>query len=166
MYDNIIRDTLQQTQSVPTVMVPFELTNKNELINTLPRKINAGTYRLLTPYEMHIDSGRTRLIKTGIKLNVPQYVDVAPYKDVPEGVSVTTFPRTVLHIHISSIFDLLVNHGIEVIGPTVLTSEEVNNKELILYIKNIGKQKYVSHKGDEIAELHFTCSPLINLQLT
>lgn len=151
---------------VPQLLVPFSLVDPDKAsLTVIPRQVDDGIYRLRSATEIHIDIGRTIVFHTGIKLDIPRYIDMSECKGIPIGTNTSVFPRASVVAQINSIFDLMVEHGIEVIGPHVLTANMANGRELVVYIKNIGKKMYVVKPGDEIAELSFTLSPLTILRL-
>ena len=152
---------------VPQLLIPFTLVDPNKTsLNVIPRQVDTGVYRLRSSIEMHIDIGRTIVFRTGIKLDMPSFIDMSSCTGIPIGTNTSIFPRVSVVAQIQSIFDLLVEHGIEVIGPHTLTANVANGRELVVYIKNIGKKMFVINPGDEIAELTFTVSPLTILRLS
>ena len=151
---------------VPQLLIPFSFVNSEKAsLNVIPTQIDSGVYRLRSSIEIHIDSGRTVLFHTGIKLDMPQFIDMSPCHGIKPGTSTTVFPRVSIVAQVSSIFDLLVSKGLEVLGPKMLTSNMITEKELVVYIRNINKEMCVIHPGDEIAELTFSVSPLTTLRL-
>jgi dUTPase len=109
--------------------------------------------------------GSTIALKTGIKLHMPKYVDASPCRGVPRGVATTVFPRMVMHAHLDSIFELLVEKGLSVLGPRLMSAEEVNGKELVVYLQNLGKQEFVAKAGDEVATLYYTIMPISTMEM-
>ena len=151
---------------VPQLLVPFSLVDPEKAsLTVIPRQVDDGIYRLRSSTEIQIDINQTILFRTGIKLNIPKYIDMSECKGIPVGTNTSVFPRVSVVAQINSIFDLMVNHGLEVIGPHVLTANVANGREVVVYIKNIGKKLFVIKPGDEIAELSFTLSPLTILRL-
>lgn len=145
---------------VPQLQIPYELVNMEGKVNVIPHQIEEGVYRIKTPIEIHIAKGATIKLKTGIKLMMPKYIDASPCRGIPEGVATSVFPRMVLHAHLDSIFDLLVEKGLSVLGPRLMSADDVNGKELVVYLQNLGKEEIVMNAGDEIAVLYYTIMPI------
>ena len=156
----------EQQLVVPQLLIPFSLVDPEKAsLSVIPRQVDDGVYHLRSAIEIHIDVGRTIVFHTGIKLDMPRFIDMSPCTGIPIGTTTSVFPRVSVVAQINSIFDLLVEHGIEVVGPHMLTANMANGRELVVYIKNIGKKMHVVKPGDEIAELTFTLSPLTILRL-
>ena len=151
---------------VPMLNIPYRIINKSETTPILvPRQQDEGVFYIKTPIEIHISVGSMVKLKTGLQLNMPQYVDMSPCVGVPEGVSTTVFPRVVMHAHLDSIFELVNKHGVVVLGPRILTAPEANSQELIVYLQNLGTKEFVAKAGDEIALLYFTTMPISTMVL-
>ena len=150
---------------VPQLTIPYSLINIQSPVNVVPRQIEEGIYRIKTPIEIHIAMGDMIKLRTGIKLRMPKYVDTSPCKGVPDGVATSVFPRAVLHAHLDSVFDLLISKGLNVLGPKLISADEANEQELIVYLQNLGKQEFVAKPGDEVATLYFTIMPISVMQL-
>ena len=154
----------QEILYVPQISIPYEII-RNESSLLVPHQVDEGMFRIRTPINFSLDSGRTMLLKTGIKFNLPKYIDVSPCHGVRQGDHVVSFPRTIIHGHLDSIFELLVNNGIVVLGPRVLSADMINGRELDIFIQNIGKKMFEIKAGEEIAEIYFTITPISTLRL-
>lgn len=163
---NNIETTSATRYYVPQLQIPYSLVDIESLTNVVPRQVEEGIYRLKSPIEVHIACGSMVKLKTGIKLHMPKYVDMSPCTGVPEGATTTVFPRVVMHAHLESIFDLLVSSGLNVLGPKLLSADETNGTELVVYLQNLGNKEFVAKRGDEIATLYFTIMPISAMTLT
>ena len=147
------------------LVVPYSIIDpKNTSLDVVPTKIHDGVYHLRSPHEIHIDSGKLVLFRTGIKLNLPKFIKVSPSNE-SDNVEDGWIPIVSVAVHLSSIFNVLLTKGLEVIGPHVLTADMLLTDELVVYIKNISDKMCVVNKGDEIAEMTFVLSPLTCLSL-
>ena len=157
--------TIEQAEVlyIPQLSIPFEITNP--MTSVVPRQIDEGMFRLKTPIGFSLDKGRSILLNMGIKFQFPKFIDTSVCKGLPMGVSTTVFPRCIIHGHVDSIFELLVNHGITVLGPRVLSADIVNGRELDIFIQNNGKKMFTAKPGDEIAEIYFTITPVSTFRL-
>ena len=149
---------------IPQLSIPYEIINHGGPV-LVPRQVDDGMFRLRTPIGFSLDIGKTILLKMGIKFTFPKYIDVSPCKGIPQGMTTSVFPRTILHGHIDSIFERVVNDGLVVLGPRVISADMVNGRELDVFIQNIGKKMFTAQPGDEIAELYFTTTPISTLKL-
>ena len=150
---------------IPQLLIPFSLVDQNTKLNLIPEQVASGIYRIKTSEDIDLDVGMKRQYRTGIILNMSKFIDMSPCYGIPEGVQTSVFPRVSLHIRLSSIFDVLVNRGLRVLGPEVLSSEMLDNKELLIYVECIGKEPVRMKAGDEIAELTIEVSPLSIMSL-
>lgn len=153
------------TRYVPQLQIPYALVDYDSPVNIIPRQIEEGIFRIKTPIEIHIAMGDIVKLKTGLKLLMPKYLDVSPCNGVPEGVVTSVFPRVVMHAHLDAIQELLINDGLNVLGPRLLAADETNNKELVIYLQNLGKKEFVAKAGDEIATLYYTIMPISTMTL-
>lgn len=154
----------QEVLYIPQLSIPYEITNHaNSFI--VPRQIDEGMFRLRTPIGFSLDKGRSILLNMGIKFQFPKFIDTSVCKGIPRGFETSVFPRCIVHGHIDSIFELLVNHGITVLGPRVLSADIANGRELDVFIQNNGKKMFTAKPGDEIAEIYFTITPVSTFRL-
>lgn len=154
----------QEVLFIPQLSIPYEIINHGGP-NIVPQQIDEGMFRLKTPIGFSLDVGKTILLKMGLKFKFPKYIDMSPCKGVPQGVTTTVFPRAIIHGHVDSIFELLVNHGIVVLGPRVLSADIANGRELDICIQNTGKKMFTAKPGDEVAEIYFTITPISTFNL-
>ena len=144
---------------IPQLSIPYEILDHGG-VSVVPKQVDDGMFRLKTPTSFSLDTGKSMLLKMGIKFSFPKYIDTSPCKKIRIDETTTVFPRAVLHGHIDSIFELMVNHGIVVLGPRVISADIANNQEIVVYVQNIGKKMYNAKAGEEIAELYFTITPV------
>ncbi len=149
---------------IPQLCIPYEIINHGGPM-LVPHQMDEGMFRLRTPIGFSLDSGKTILLKMGIKFKFPKFVDISPCRGVHQGEEPTVFPRTIIHGHIDSIFERMVNDGLVVLGPRVLSADIANDRELDIFIQNVGKKMFTANPGDEIAELYFTSTPISTLRL-
>lgn len=150
---------------IPQLLIPFSLVKSDTSINLIPVQVASGIYRIKTSEDINLDLNRYKQCHTGIILNMSKFIDMSPCYGIPEGVLTSVFPRVSLHIRLTSIFDVLVNRGLQVVGPEVLSPEMLENKELLIYVKNSGDKPCCMKAGDEIAELTVELSPLSVMSL-
>jgi len=95
--------------------------------------------------------------------------------EVPTGIILTSFPKFAINEFSSSLFnvalvgtcssyeDILVDCGVKVLGPQIVTEEY--DRELSVILQNESDQIFNAEVGDEIAILSFDIKPIINLEL-
>ena len=149
----------QEVLYIPQLAIPYEILNYNG-VSIVPHQIDEGMFRLRTPIDFSLDVKKTMLLKMGIQFKFPKFIDTSPCKGIPKDTETTVFPRAIIHGHIDSIFELLVNHGVTVLGPRVLSADIANGRELDIFIQNNGKKMFTAKAGDEIAEIYFTITPV------
>ena len=132
--------------------VAFKLL-KPDNIRIMPTRIDGGMYYLKAPYRISQDTRGMRTISMGIEIKIPECFEVFTNKP---GV---TIPM-ILHAHIDSLYDVLVDKGIEIVAPRIL-SPSYTQTELKLTIRNIGQHVANIERGEPIACLYFTATPPI-----
>lgn len=152
----------QQYVIKPKSSIYYSLTESSDTA-CLPHQVDNGILKLRSPIEIHIASGRTILMRSGLKLNVPETIDIGRVLNT-DAPSVAT-GRLNIMVHVGSVFERLVTEGLTAIGPQVVTPSEVNQQELVVCLFNAGRDEIVIKKGDYYAELYLSVSPDIKLLL-
>ena len=120
-----------------------------ENASVVPHKIDDGLYRLHSPISFSIGYNQIKKIKMGLILDIPD-----PFVMRIENNQM----NVVLHVNVSSAFDVLEKKGILVLGPAII-SPQYQQVELELLITTCHHGSVTVKKGDELAELSFSLSP-------
>ena len=140
-------------QQYPVVFTLVDHDNQH----CVPTKIDKSMYYLNAPKDIPINFKGERIVDMGIIFTMPEIVTVF-LKEI--GVSIPM----VLHMHLDSVYDTLVNKGIELVSPKII-SPNYAPKELRICIKNIGEDRITIKAGEPLVCAYFTTSAPIALGL-
>ena len=130
--------------------IAFKILRPDDL-NVIPTRIDGGMYYLRSPHRISQDIKGTRTISMGIEIKLPECIEM--FTSSP-GVTVPM----IIHAHIDSLYDVMMEKGIEVLAPKVL-SPAYTGKELKLTIRNIGTKIADIAPGEPIACIYFSVTP-------
>jgi dUTPase len=147
----------------PRLTIPYTLTTGTNPVSIIPTKIDDGLYRLKAAERYPFASGRQLLVRTGVRLEIPPVVDVAPYKPEKLVGGSAVYSRMSLHGVVTNIFNTARTRELYVLGPQIIPS--MYREEIVLLVMNFGKTSVTLNPGEEIAELHFSMAPISVLGL-
>jgi len=145
---------------VPQLAIPFSVIDPKIANLIIPRQIDLGLFHLRLAKNLDLNIGSYGYCKTGLILHISKFIDMSPCYGIAPNTKTTVFPRVVLQVRIASIYDVIQKHGIKIVAPEILTSDTVNDRELELYVHNIGNKICCMKAGDEIAQLSINFAPL------
>ena len=132
--------------------VAFKILDPEEY-GLVPVRMDGGMYYLRAPRSIHLQSGDIRSVSMGISIKIPDVFEI--FTNTP---GVTT--PMVVHAHLDSLYDTVVETGVEVLAPKIL-SPAYNGKELKIVIRNSSSKLTYVEKGTPLACIYFTATPPI-----
>ena len=142
--------------------IPYEIVKKDGP-SLVPSLVSSGIYRIKTPIDFSLNVGKSMILQMGIKIRL--FPTIFLSSDQTPSENQLECKKATLYAHIDSIFSLVMNHGLIVVGPHVLSAENSNDQELVLCIQNVGNKLVSIKAGAEIAELYFSLAPNVVLNL-
>lgn len=141
-------------KKIKKIKIPCILEDNN--INFFPLKKAPSLFHICAKKNFSININSICNISTGVKLNIPELINTKTDTSIESSF--------ILQAHISSIYSLCTERGIIILAPSIIPVSYTG--ELIIMLANIGKKRESFSSGDPIAELWFTLSPNIDLNIT
>lgn len=117
-----------------------------ENIHMIPQCIDDGMYYIKAPRDIYLATKETEDVETGIIFGLPSQFVV-----LFENSELVLTP----HLHIESIYDVLMTKGLEVVAPRIL-SASFSPSELRLFLRNISDKHAIVKAGEPIACAYVT----------
>ena len=157
MTDTSFTFNLHNRPTWPRMTVSYELVKPDLKVPLIPTNVMPGRYQLKTPEYIDVGINGVHTFSTGIRIQMPEFVDVTSLVALNEQNAPDIYPRFRVYGHIRSCFEVVTEKGLMVLGPEIISSNDTDT--LKICVKNISDTTAKVRPGDVIAELSFSVVP-------